>query len=215
MPLEIHLPICSFDARAGLLCTVCEAKAKSGLITEADIDVSKALIQVAGRSREMESLTLVKSHRVDHDYLLEVQDAGASALRKPAVKDELERALGGRIWVTTASSSNRQLVEDLVHPLRVSTLSTLWLPDGSKVSKAVIESGGGGRRSGKKLETIQKLAKVARGIDLLVAESQERHPYRRDVWNSSDSRTHPSWLRSGVNDEEGHIEIESTVGVAR
>lgn len=160
------IPICSFDAKTGILCPVCEAKLKDGRISKTDVAVSGALARYAEKSRELDSLTLFKSRSSEHDFLLEVNEAAVAALRSEPVRSELERLVGGRVWVTTAGSSDRRLIEDLVYPLTISQLSTLWLPDGSRVSRAVLSPSG--RTTRGRLAASQRLAKAARGINLLV-----------------------------------------------
>lgn len=174
--MTLEIPICSFDAKTGLLCPICEAKAKRGEISEADVEVSKALVQLAGRSKDLDSVSLVRSHKVGRDYLLEVNAPALLLLRDNELKSELERSLDGRIWATGSSSSDRQLVEDLVHPFTLTSMSTLWLPDGSKVSKATLVSAG--RRLGWRLGTAQKLVKAARGMDLIIDYEPSQYPYR-------------------------------------
>lgn len=184
MPLII--PICSFDAKTGLLCPVCEAKLRDGRISSADVAVSGALARYAERSRAIDSVTLFKSHNSERDFLLEVNEAAVAILRGEPVKSELERSLGGRIWATALASSNRRLIEDLVHPLTMSELSTLWLPDGSKVSKVIVIPPR--RIAGARLRAAQRLAKVSRGIDLLVDHGVSEH---HEAVSQSTSETIP------------------------
>ena len=171
--MPLILPVCSFDAKAGLLCPVCEAKLKEGRITSADVLASRALVRYAEHSRALESVALFHSYSADGDFLLEVNESAVPVLRSEPVKAELERLIGGRFWVTASASSNRRLVEDLMHPLTVSQMSTLWLPDGSKVSKVVVSPER--RIGGRRLTAVQKLAKAARGIDLLIDQATREH----------------------------------------
>ncbi len=164
--MQLKIPVCNFDAKTGILCSICQAKLDSGQVTEADVRVSKALAQYAEHSRELDSAVLIRSYSVGKDYLLEVNEPTIPVLRKDPISSELERTLGGRLWVTGPASSSKRFIEDLLYPLTVSELSTLWLPDGTRVSKAYV--GRVGRRAASRLDAVQKLAKTARGIDLLV-----------------------------------------------
>lgn len=164
--LQLKIPICNFDAKTGILCSICQAKLSNGQVTDGDIQVSKALTQYAEHSRELDSVVLIRSYNVGRDYLVEVNEPGIPILRKESVRSEVERNLGGQLWVTGTARSNKRLIEDLLYPLAISELSTLWLPDGSKLSKVFV--GQIGRRAAARLDAVQKLAKVARGIDLLV-----------------------------------------------
>jgi hypothetical protein len=179
MPLQI--PICNFDAKTGLLCSICEAKLKNGQITQSDVDVSKALVSIAGKSRALDAVSLEKSFRAGGNYLLEVHEPGVPALQDPELKAELERALGGRFWAVSSSSSPRDIVESLLQPLRLSRLSTVWLPDGSKVVKAVIERTG--RQAPRRMDEITNMVRMATGLDMMVEFPVVSHREGPTTWD--------------------------------
>jgi hypothetical protein len=167
--MTLELPICNFDAKTGLLCAICQAKVVSGRVSEADVQVSKALIAASGKFKELNSISFVRAHRVDggdNHYLVEVTEPGLAVLREREVRAELERHLGGRVWVAGSSGSSRRLIEDILQPLRVAGFSTIWLPDGSTQTRVTVEGAGGG--SMRRLETVRKILKASRGIDLVI-----------------------------------------------
>jgi len=175
--MQLQIPICAFDAKTGILCPICESKLQTGQIREADVQVSKALLQVTGNLHGTASL--VRSFRVEGDYVLELDNSGLVALRNnPGVLAELEKRLSGRVYLARASSSTREFMEDLLNPVRVIALDTVWLPDGTKLAKAIV-TGRIGRQI-KSLELIKRLAKETRGIDLVV-ESDERNRFPETV----------------------------------
>lgn len=95
--MQLKIPVCNFDAKTGILCSICQAKLDSGQVTEADVRVSKALAQYAEHSRELDSAVLIRSYSVGKDYLLEVNEPTIPVLRKDPISSELERTLGGRL----------------------------------------------------------------------------------------------------------------------
>src|ERR1700722_1306583 len=114
--MQLQIPICSFDAKTGMLCSMCESKLRSGQIREADVEASKALLKVGSHARGAASL--VRSFRVDGNYILELDQSGLIAFRNnPEMLQELEELLGARVWLARASSSNREFIEDLLHPI--------------------------------------------------------------------------------------------------
>ena len=46
-------PICSFDAKSGILCGTCENKVKNGSLTKGDVEVSIASFEVLGHTKEL------------------------------------------------------------------------------------------------------------------------------------------------------------------
>ena len=171
MPLRI--PICAFDAKTGILCAKCQAKLNAGQITEADIQVSRALVKLAEKIPEVNKMTLLRSFQVDGNFVLEVEQSDAAMFRtKPEIKQKLEEQLKGRIWVVAASNSDRRFLEDLFYPIRILTVNTVWLPDGSKLTKVILP----GRRVDKltgEIETLKKIVKQVRGIELMVEFERE------------------------------------------
>jgi hypothetical protein len=172
--MTLELPICSFDAKTGLLCPICQAKVASGQVSEADVQVSRALITAAGRFKALSSVSLVRAYRVEGggvgrgggDYLVEVREPGLAILREKEVRYELGRILGGRVWVAGSSGSSRRLIEDILQPLRVIGFGTTWLPDGSSQTKVIVDESGRGLT--RRLEAAKRILKAARGIDLVV-----------------------------------------------
>src|SRR5439155_15289600 len=100
----------------------------------------------------------------DGTYILELERSGVVVFRNnQELLSELEKLLGGRVWLVRASSTNREFIEDLFYPIKVLSLSTVWLPDGSNVAKAVISP-----VTARRLETVKKIMKEVRGMDLVV-----------------------------------------------
>ena len=171
MPLRI--PICAFDAKTGILCAKCQAKLDAGQITEADIQVSRALVKLAEKVADVNKMTLLRSFAVEGNYILEVEQADASIFRsKPEIKQKLEEQLKGRVWVIAASNSERRFLEDLFYPIRLLTVNTVWLPDGSKLTKAIIP-GRRVERLNSEIELLKRVVKLMKGIELMVEFERE------------------------------------------
>ena len=171
MPLKI--PICTFDAKTGILCAKCEAKLKTGQISQADVQVSKALVQLAEKMGEVNRVTLLRSVEVGGNYVVELEPSDVALLRSnPEIPAKLEQLLAGKIWIVGATNSERRFLEDLFYPTRVLTVNTVWLPDGSKLTKAIVS----GRRSDRHPSDVDKLKKVVKemkGIEMLVENERE------------------------------------------
>jgi hypothetical protein len=171
--LPLKTPICTFDAKTGILCGKCESRLRSGQITQADVDVSKALVKLAERVGELNRVTLLRSFEEGGSYLLEFEPQDIQVLRSsPEISSRLEEALHGRVWIVGASNSERRFLEDLFYPLRVLTVNTVWVPDGSKVTKVVVP----GRRTARyasDLEKLRSLVRKVKGIELMVESERE------------------------------------------
>jgi hypothetical protein len=192
---------------------MCESRLQSGQIREADVKASKALLNLAGRLRG--PISLVRSFKVDGDYVLELDNPGIAAFRNdPEILAELEKSLGGRVWMTRASSSNREFIEDLLHPVKVLSLGTVWLPDGAKVAKAIVA----GRTSKRvqRLELVKRMSKEVRGIDVVVeSDDDNRWPEKATVQYSSPPVEHQPLGLNGSGPQVARTEKSGVMGHAR
>ncbi|MDA4136346.1 MAG: hypothetical protein OK449_05020 [Thaumarchaeota archaeon] len=211
--MQLQIPICAFDAKTGILCPICESKLQTGQIREADVHVSKALLQVTGNLHGTASL--VRSFRVEGDYVLELDNSGLVALRNnPDVLAELEKRLSGRVYLARASSSTREFMEDLLNPVKVIAIDTVWLPDGTKLAKAIV-TGRIGRQI-RSLELIKRLAKEARGIDLVVESDEgnrfpETSPARNPRMSYGNASSLSSFYRANGFQTQGFVASSDSV----
>ena len=60
-------PICTFDAKTGILCNLCESKLSSGQITESDVKGSMILTKLAQKIPEIDKITSSNSKEIDDD----------------------------------------------------------------------------------------------------------------------------------------------------
>ena len=161
-------PICSFDARTGVLCPLCNAKLKSGQLSETDVEASIKLTKAAEKNSDVAKLNLIKTQLIDDQYVLILDPGSLAPLRRdPAFQRELQNILGAKVWLTEADTTDRKTLEDLFFPVRISNVNTVWLPDGTKLTKVVIP----GRKTERfphDTDIIGRIVRESRGIDLMV-----------------------------------------------
>jgi hypothetical protein len=166
--MVLKTPICSFDARTGILCPKCDAKLRSGQLSNTDVEVSIKLTKAAEKNSDLSKINLVKAEQIDQDYLLVLEPGSLSPLRRDqSFQKNLQSVLGGKVWLTEADTSDKKALEDLFFPVRIANVNTAWLPDGSKLIKVVIP----GRKTERfphDTTMIGKILQESRGIDLMV-----------------------------------------------
>ena len=171
--LPLKIPICTFDAKTGILCAKCQNKLDTGQLTQADVQVSKALVKLSEKNPDLNKTTLLRSVEADGNYVLEVEQSDAALFRaKPELKTKLEEALKQKVWIVGSSPSDRRFLEDLFYPNRILTVNTVWLPDGSKLTKVIIPGRRAERGAGE-LEALKKVVKQVRGIELMIEFERE------------------------------------------
>jgi len=171
--LTLKLPICNFDAKTGILCSNCEAKLKSGQISRADIDASRALVSHSERNTPLSKAELTHAYETGGAFILEFVSPEFQHLRDDqTLRSELESSLKAKVWLVSKGSSDRKFLEDLLHPVKVLTVNTVFQTDGSKRTKVIVPS----RRMERQVGDFDKLrsaARKARGIELLLETERE------------------------------------------
>ena len=160
-------PICSFDAKSGVLCSKCEAKMRSGIITQDDVEAAKKLISLADHNQEVNKFTLVRGTRVHGDFVLVFRGSDVSILRgNEQLASKIEKQMGQKVWFVETEASDRRFIESLFHPLKVLSVNFFWLPGANKLTKAVISDDA--KNTPVDIDKVQKIAKAIRNIELLV-----------------------------------------------
>ena len=150
-----------------MLCRTCEAKLKSGSITQDDIDAAKKLINLADRNQEINKFTLVRGTRVNGDFVLVLRGQDVSVLRgNQELTNKIEKEMGEKVWFVETEASDRRFIESLFHPIKVLSVNFFWLPEANKLTKVVVADDG--KNAELKLEKVQKIAKAVRNIELLI-----------------------------------------------
>jgi transcription antitermination factor NusA-like protein len=160
-------PICSFDAKSGVLCSKCEAKLKSGGITQDDVDVAIKMVRLADRYPEINKLTLVRGARVNDDFVLVLRSSDVSMLQSNSeLVSKIEKELGQKVWFIETEASDRRFIENLFDPFKVLSVNFFWLPDSNKLTRVTISDDA--KNGQVNIEKVQKIAKAVRNMELLI-----------------------------------------------
>jgi transcription antitermination factor NusA-like protein len=163
----LKTPICSFDAKSGVLCRKCEAKLKSGSITQDDVDAAKKLIGLADRNQEINKFTLIRGTRVHGDFVLVLRGPDVSVVRgNKELASKIEKEMGQKVWFVETEASDRRFIESLFHPAKVLSVNFFWLPEANKLTKVIVADDA--KNIPMNIEKVQKIAKAVRNIELLV-----------------------------------------------
>jgi transcription antitermination factor NusA-like protein len=164
----LKVPICTFDAKTGVLCPKCESRLKNGELSDVDVECSIKLIKLSHKNQDIDKLNLIGSQKIDEDYVLILKDSNVSHINS---NDELvstvEEEFKGKVWFVEANSSIRRFLENLFFPIRILKTNMIWLPDGNQVTQVTIES-----KDYEKfisiIEKIKRIVNAVRKIELVV-----------------------------------------------
>ncbi len=161
-------PICTFDAKTGILCNMCENKLDSGQITRSDVEGSIILTKLALKNSEIDKMTLISSTEIDDEVVLVFKSSDVRTIRSNTKLLELIRqSFKKNIWIVESDSNDRRFLENLFYPIRIDNINLIWLPDGHKLTRVVLDKKTNDIKE-KTLEDIQKISLSIRKIELVI-----------------------------------------------
>mgnify|MGYP003580096498 CR=1 FL=1 len=164
----MKVPICTFDAKTGVLCPKCESRLKNGELSDVDVECSIKLIKLSHKNQDLDKLNLVGSQKIDEDYVLILKDSNVSHINSnDKLLSSVEEEFKGKVWFVEANSSIRRFLENLFFPIRLLKTNMIWLPDGNQVTQVTIES-----KDYEKfisiIDKIKRIVNAVRKIELVV-----------------------------------------------
>lgn len=164
----MKVPICTFDAKTGVLCPKCESRLKNGELSDVDVECSIKLIKLSHKNQDIDKLNLIGSQKIDEDYVLILKDSNVSHINSnDKLVSSVEEEFKGKVWFVEANSSIRRFLENLFFPIRLLKTNMIWLPDGNQVTQVTIES-----KDYEKfisiIEKIKRIVNAVRKIELVV-----------------------------------------------
>ena len=164
-------PICTFDAKTALLCAKCETKLQSGLLTDADVEGAIKITKLGQRNQDINKFTMSSASKVDGDFVIALSGGDIGIIHSnPTLTRKFEDEFQTKVWFVEAQATEKRLIENLFFPMKILAVNTLWLPDGSKLTKVIISPTDKiePQRQHPNIEKIKKIANVIRNIELLV-----------------------------------------------
>ena len=83
------------------------------------------------------------------------------------IRSEVENLFNSKVWFVESDSSDRRFIENLLFPCRVLSVNLVWLPDGNKLTRIILDANDT-PKSQQDIQKIQGIAKKIKDIELLV-----------------------------------------------
>jgi len=164
----LKTPICSFDAKTGILCGKCEGRLKSGELTQSELEASVILTKLAQIVPEIDRFTLVKAFKVDEDFILAFRNSDLMSIRSNKyIHGKIEQQFDNKAWFIESDTTERKFVENLLFPSKLLSLNLIWLPDGNKLTRVILDATEP-KESSSSIQKVQRIAKKIKDIELLV-----------------------------------------------
>lgn len=127
----MKVPFCVFCLKSGILCSRCQEKIDSGAYSELDIRVCRKLIELESRFPELKDVEFVKSLKAGGLTIIVVKAPRGFPRRIWYEISRLLRRELGSIRIIEKGPDIKSMVEQLLSPVKVMSIATVWFPDGS------------------------------------------------------------------------------------
>ncbi len=165
----LKTPICTFDAKTGILCNLCENKLGSGQITQSDVEASIVLSRLAQKNSLVNKMTLISAREIEREQVLLLKNTDVRLIRSnDSLSELINKGFGKEVWILESDSNDRRFLDNLFYPMHLESVNLVWLPDGSKLTRIVIEKSTYSKMDKLKLEKIKKISMAIRQIDLII-----------------------------------------------
>jgi len=164
----LKTPICTFDAKTGILCNVCENKLESGEITESDVKGSIILTKLAQKNSQLDKMTLINSKEIDDEVVLIFKGSDVRLIRSnSSLYDLIRQSFEKNVWIVESNSNERRFLENLFFPVRIDNINFIWLPDGHKLTRVIINKKINNLKDNP-IDVIKKISLALKKIELVV-----------------------------------------------
>ncbi len=159
----------AFCVKSGILCRKCQEKIEKGQITDLDLKIIRLLTELEKENPALQDVTYHKAVEAENNVVILVdrRDMGKILSGGAKTVHAISDSVGKKVKILSYGGDDRQFLEDLLSPLSIMTVNTIWIPDGSTETKAII-SGREPRRMPVDLAIVKGLAKEIRNMSLRI-----------------------------------------------
>ena len=132
--------LCSFCLKSGILCQKCSARLKSGEISEQDLKIARLLLSLEEKYPPLQNVYFHRAVEVGKTLAIIVGSGDVPRLlgHGGRIIKALGEETGKNIRILEDGVDDRKFLEDLFAPLSIVTINTIWLPDGSTETRAIL-----------------------------------------------------------------------------
>lgn len=161
--------LCNFCLKSGILCSKCQAKVRSGSISETYLKVARLLQDLEGNFPPLQNVSFHQAIATNGVLAIIVGRGDVANLLGHGGKivRAIREKTGKKIRILEEGVDEREFLEALFAPLRVRTINTIWLPDGTTETRVILRKRGS-KPPSINLKAVKQIAKKIRNIVLRV-----------------------------------------------
>jgi hypothetical protein len=119
-----------------------QAKLDTGKITLLDIDVSRELYKLERNHRLIGSIQFLASKALEDFILVLIESQRPVNLNEiTTINQDLKHVFAKEVRIIEKNVSQTKIIQELLLPKKVTSYSSVWLPDGSRFIKVKLDNG--------------------------------------------------------------------------
>lgn len=129
----VKIPLDYICVKTGILCPRCQRLVDTGKVSREEIPIMKALIELEEDKefKQLKDLQYEKAISSKDLVVIIVKSGDADPLFLKKTAKALSESLGKRVQIVEQSKDLKRLASELLSPVRINGVNTVWLPDGS------------------------------------------------------------------------------------
>lgn len=132
----MRIPLDVLCVKTGVLCPRCQSLIRSGTVKDYEVDIMRELLELEETPefkflKEMEYVKSVASEGATVVILQESKNNAPDPRMLSKLNWTLNERLGSKTKVIVNTKDLKEVVKQIVFPARITSVNTIWLPDGS------------------------------------------------------------------------------------
>lgn len=125
-------PLDKICIKSGVFCSSCQRKIEAGVVTEDDIQVLRALINLEDKLKFLKKGEYVRSISLPEEIIVLLKNNFEIA-ELAALEKELSGVMGKKVKVVEYTSDLKKLIEQIIAPASLLGVNKIWLPTGDEL----------------------------------------------------------------------------------
>ncbi len=136
-------PLCSICLKNyPLICGNCQEKISEGEVSEVDVKVARVLVNLEDLFPSIKDVTFKRVIETNGLIIVLVDKGDVRRILGSSrrILRELEKELNTKVRIVEESRNPQNILRDLIRPVRILGVNTIWLPDNSFEKKVRISA---------------------------------------------------------------------------
>ena len=129
---NLKYPLDKICVKSGVFCQSCQRKIESEAMTEEDIEVMRALINLEEKLKFLKKGEYMRSMNLGDELVVLIRN-GFEVAELTTLERELSNIVGKKVKVVEYTNDLKRLIEQIIAPASLLGVNKIWLPTGEEV----------------------------------------------------------------------------------